>query len=110
MRWIETKFYAFYMQRPQYIEEHHILAIGLRSDFRVFYAYVPVPEHPPDRAGANRELISKFNSFLEDDGNTMKYTVAEFHEVAERFMHGRHSCEINPSTMDFGEEVTNVQS
>lgn len=104
-RWLETNCFAFKMQRPHYTEEDHICVMGLRSDFRVYYAFVAIPEHPKERPAANKALLREFNSFLREDPHSFAYTTEEYRSMVDKFMSGRKAVSINLSDLDLDKPV-----
>lgn len=102
-KWLETNCFAFKMQRPTYTEEDHICVMGLRSDFRVYYAFIAVPEHPKARPEANKAMLHKFENFLSEEPHSLTYTTEEYRSVVDRYMRERKAVSINLADLDLDE-------
>lgn len=87
MEWLRTDCFCFKMQRPNYIEEDHLMVMGHREDRRVYYAWIPIPEHPPARPAAYIELKNTFNRFLNEPVTTEPYTADGYALLVEQTIH-----------------------
>lgn len=105
-RWLETNCHAFKMQHPCHTNEDHVQVIGLRSDFRVFYAYVNVPEHPRARPEAYKAMLHKFDSFLLEDPQTATYTTDEYRYLVDKFVRERKAISIELADLDLDKPVS----
>lgn len=85
--WLKTDAFVCRKQHPNYIEEHHLVVMGLRSDSRVFYAIAPVPLYEPNSViRAERKLAidaikERFDSYLADEGESQLFTESEYDEL-----------------------------
>ena len=84
MEWLCTDVFCFRQQRPQYVEEEHLMVMGHRDDNRVYYAICPIPEHPRDRPEAYKTLKVKFNSYLKAPVTTEPCTAIDYALLVER--------------------------
>jgi hypothetical protein len=83
MHWIRTDVFCFRQRMPQYVEEEHLMVMGHRSDNRVYYAVIAIPDNSEERKVAYKELKETFNEYLKEKGNSMCYTTTEYGLMVE---------------------------
>ena len=78
LTWLHTDLFTFRWHFPDRVEEEHAMVMGLRSDMRVYFARVSLPEKLREIWAAYRELRDRFNLFLEAPITEGPYTEDEY--------------------------------
>lgn len=78
MDWLRTDVFCFKAQMPNWVEEDHLMVMGIREDRRVYYAYGPIPDIIAARSEAYKAIKAKFNSYLDAPATEGEFTNEEY--------------------------------
>lgn len=90
LAWLKADAFLFKMHHPNYVEEDHMAVMGLRSDFRCYYAVVTLPSKYAAIQEARKALKIRFESYLEDPPTSQVFTEEEYDKLVFQWLQERN--------------------